>query len=93
MKMIDNLKKRAYNFVMGGKPMIEIEDKNIDLNSEQIENEIWYNGNSPVLSDYYGQFSNPRNVKFNYFWAKSFNYLNIRKIHSGLPAMMVDKLV
>ena len=93
MKMIDNFKKKVYDFVMGGKPMEVKEDKNTDMYNEQIENKIWYNGNSRLLSDYYGQYSADNDIKYNYFWSKSYTNMNMRKIHGGLPAQMVDKLV
>lgn len=73
--------------------MDKIMDKNADEYNEQLENEIWYGGNAEKLNAFYSQFNNSTMVKFNYFWSKSFGYDYIRKIHSGLPAMIVDKLL
>lgn len=93
MKLIDNLQKGLYKFIMGGKPMEnQLYDKDVAEYNEQIENRIWYMGKSQLLENFYGQFVNS-DIKFNYFWSRSYPYTHIRKMHSGLPAMMIDKLV
>lgn len=58
---------------------------NFDTNA--IRNEIWYRGDPFELSQFYKQI-NDSNA---YFWS-SVPDIKIRKIHSGLPALIVDTL-
>lgn len=58
---------------------------NFDTNA--IRNEIWYRGDPFELSQFYKQI-NDSNA---YFWS-SVPSIKIRKIHTGLPALMIDTL-
>lgn len=54
-------------------------------------NNIWYRGDARELSQLYKQIEESQNNK--HFWASSpSSNSNIRKIHTGLPAMIVDTL-
>jgi len=59
--------------------------------AELFRNRIWYRGNSEELSALYRQL--PGDVGRNYFWAaRPTMGMNIRKLHTGLPALIVDTL-
>lgn len=60
-----------------------------DFEGNAIKNQIWYRGVSEELSQLYDQIDGDKTR----FWAaKCSPGLAIRKIHVGLPAMMVDML-
>ena len=52
-------------------------------------NRVWYRGKSELLSDLYAELDVPSTM----FWkASSTPGLEIRKIHTGLPALMCDTI-
>lgn len=54
-------------------------------------NDIWYRGDAKEIAQLYEQIERETNNK--HFWASSpSSNSNIRKIHTGLPAMIVDSL-
>lgn len=54
-------------------------------------NNIWYRGDAKEISQLYEQIERESNNK--HFWASSpTSNSNIRKIHTGLPAMIIDSL-
>lgn len=61
----------------------------LDYEGNAIKNRIWYRGESEELTQLYSQISGDKTR----FWAaKCTPGMEIRKIHVGLPAMMVDML-
>lgn len=57
-----------------------------------LRNRLWYRGDPSELDQFYKQ-SVTDNVSRSRFWAAVPSYgLGIRKIHSGLPAMVADRL-
>ena len=70
-----------------------------DIKIEQLQaNKIWYLGNGDDLLSFYtgeqvsGFNNNPiynRN-KRNYFWSKSSNECNIKRVHSGIPHAIIQ---
>ena len=57
--------------------------------AETFKNKIWYRGQAEELSEFYKQIPD----KHQYFWAASPTAGNrIRKIHTGLPGLIVDTL-
>ena len=61
----------------------------LDFYGNASKNRIWYRGDSEELSQLYGQLPGDRTR----FWAAtSTPGLEIRKIHTGLPGLMVDML-
>jgi hypothetical protein len=61
------------------------------LESEIFRNKIWYRGNAGELNQFYAQTDDM--VGNTGFWAQqSSSGVNFRKMHSGLPALMVDTL-
>ncbi len=59
-----------------------------------LKNRIWYRGDPSELSQFYKQTKvGPDDVADGRFWAAVPSFgLQIRKIHSGLPGMIVDKI-
>lgn len=75
------------------------EPDSLRINIEQLTNfegqafidDIWYRGDAKELSQLYEQIE--RETKNLHFWSSSpSSNSNIRKIHTGLPAMIVDSL-
>ena len=61
----------------------------LDFYGNASKNRIWYRGDSEELSQLYGQLPGDRTR----FWAAtSTPGLEIRKIHTGIPGLMVDML-
>lgn len=64
------------------------------------QNKMWYVGNSVELLNYWTNFEIkgwaknplPNRNKRNYFWGLSSVEVNIKRIHSGLPKVIIDKL-
>lgn len=67
-------------------------------NANVLKNQIWYRGEPSELEQYYKQLSNTdacvySTVIRNMFWSSLPNGdVQVRKIHSGLPAMIIDTL-
>lgn len=57
-----------------------------------VKNMIWYRGDAEELGQLYRQLSGAGDVTETMFWAESPVGERIRKIHTGIPAMMVDTL-
>lgn len=67
---------------------ITIQEK-LDYYGNAIKNRIWYRGNSQELSQLYSQLDAPPTM----FWkATCTKGLEIRKIHTGLPKLIVNML-
>ncbi|MCL2575136.1 MAG: phage portal protein [Defluviitaleaceae bacterium] len=62
----------------------------MDFGKEVIRNGIWYRGNCSELASFYGQMDDY--VGNGSFWSQGGANPKIRKIHSGLPALIVDTL-
>lgn len=63
----------------------------LSFNGNAIKNKIWYRGDSSELHQLYGQLDDGY-VGRSRFWAAAPANQNIRKMHSGLPALIVDTL-
>lgn len=65
-------------------------NETLDFEGNAIKNKIWYRGESEELRQLYSQISGSDNTRF---WsAISTAGMEIRKIHVGLPSMIVDIL-
>lgn len=61
----------------------------LDFNANAFKNALWYHGNAYELSQFYSQADNNTES----FWGASCTHgLEIRKIHTGLPRIIVDTL-
>ncbi len=64
-------------------------ERNEDLAIYHAKNRIWYNGDSNELEQFYKQLENNKSS----FWASvPATGLGIRKIHTGLPQVIINKL-
>ena len=63
----------------------------LSFETEVIRNKIWYRGDAYELEQLYKQIGVGYGESSR-FWAAVPETENIRKIHSGLPAMIVDTL-
>ena len=61
-----------------------------DFDREAFRNKIWYRGSPTELSQFYGACDDLIGNKS--FWAASGGNAGIRKMHSGLPALIVDTI-
>ncbi|MCL2353901.1 MAG: hypothetical protein FWC69_04655, partial [Defluviitaleaceae bacterium] len=61
-----------------------------DFEKEALRNKIWYRGNVAELSGFYA--FNDDLCGNTSFWAVASKSNNIRKVHTGLPALVVDVL-
>jgi len=67
----------------------------LSYESNVLRNRLWYRGDPSELDQFYKQLSSATNdsVAASRFWAAVPSAdLQIRKIHSGLPAMIVDRI-
>ena len=89
--MADKIREKARSFLQiqpGQSMSINIEEM-LDWEGNAIKNQIWYRGDSVELQQLYSQIQAPNTM----FWkAVSTAGLEIRKIHTGLPGMIVDML-
>ena len=61
----------------------------LDFNTNAAKNRIWYRGNGQELSELYRQISSDKTA----FWSAVPTYgMEIRKVHTGIPRLMVDVL-
>lgn len=66
-------------------------DKLTDFEGQAFINDIWYRGEASELHQLYNQLDDKLGNR--HFWSsKPSAAMNIRKIHTGLPAMIVDTL-
>ncbi|SHK38315.1 Phage portal protein, SPP1 Gp6-like [Hathewaya proteolytica DSM 3090] len=57
-----------------------------------MKNRIWYRGEASELDQFFKQSAYDLVSKSRFWAAVPSNDLNVRKVHSGLPAMIVDRL-
>lgn len=57
-----------------------------------LRNQLWYRGDPSELDQFYNQTANDSVSKSRFWAAVPSEDLSIRKIHSGLPAMIVERL-
>lgn len=92
-KVSNSIKKgvRSWLNVQEANPVQIQIDETFDYEANAIKNRIWYRGDSNELQQLYGQIES--GVDRYKFWAcKSSTGMEIRKIHTGLPALIVDTL-
>lgn len=93
MGLKENIKKTVRNFLEIKEP----DSLSIAINqvynheTETFRNRLWYRGQPEELSEFYAQV--PGSIGEMYFWAAKPSKGNkIRKVHTGLPALIVDTL-
>lgn len=89
----NNIKRgiRSWLNVQEASPTNILINEPLDYEANAIKNRIWYRGDSEELQQLYSQIDT--GVDRYKFWAcKSTSGQEIRKIHTGLPALVVDTL-
>ncbi len=92
--MSDNIKRgiRSWLQVQPAQPYAIQINEVLDFELSAIRNRIWYRGDGNELEQLYGQ--NPEWTDKHKFWAsKCTPGMEMRKIHTGLPALIVRTLV
>lgn len=92
-KLNNNIKRgiRSWLNVQEASPTNILINEPLDYEANAIKNRIWYRGDSEELQQLYSQIDT--GVDRYKFWAcKSTPGQEIRKIHTGLPALIVDTL-
>lgn len=92
-KLNENIKKtvRSWLNVTPANPYTFQIDEMLDFEGHAIRNRIWYRGDGNELEQFYGQ--NREYADKHKFWAsKSTSGMEIRKIHTGLPGLIVRTL-
>ncbi len=92
-KLSENIKQgiRSWLNVQEAYPKNITIKESLDYEANAIKNRIWYWGDSEELQQLYGQIG--IDVDKYKFWASSCTPgMEIRKIHTGLPALIVDIL-
>ena len=91
-KMANKIRQGLRNFIQynpAPESIITISE-GVDRLTSCVKNRIWYNGKSKQLAELYKQLDVPETM----FWkANMTRGQEIRKIHVGLPALIVDTLV
>ncbi len=92
-RLSENIKRgiRSWLNVQEASPTHILINEPLDYEANAIKNRIWYRGDSEELQQLYSQIDT--GVDQYKFWAcKSTPGQEIRKIHTGLPALVVDTL-
>lgn len=92
-KLSENIKRgiRSWLDIQEASPTNILINETLDYNANAIKNRIWYRGDSNELQQLYGQIDN--GVDRYKFWASRCSPgMEMRKIHTGLPALIVDVL-
>lgn len=95
MGLKDGIKKAVRNFLEIKEPAglnVTI-DQLYTHDAEVFRNRLWYRGQADELAAFYDQVRAEGQTKSRYFWgSKPTMGANIRKLHTGLPALVVDTL-
>lgn len=91
--IMDNVKEgiRSWLNVQPANPQNINITETLDYEGNAIKNRIWYRGDSGELEQLYGQL-NINTARYMFWAAKSSPGMEINKIHTGLPALIVDTL-
>lgn len=94
MGIMDGVRKRMQSWLQINPPLsmlINIQEV-LDFQGNAIKNKIWYRGDANELEQLYWQIPKHQ-VEMQKFWASHATPgMEMRKIHTGLPATMVDIL-
>lgn len=94
MSISDSVRKAIRNYlrIEENTESISITVKQLfDFEGQCFVNNLWYRGSADELSAFYKQF-NDRLGNTNFWASAPSKSVRVRKIHTGLPALIVDKL-
>lgn len=91
-KLSNNIKKGLKNWLLSDQisDFIQIREM-IDFQTNAIRNRVWYRGDSSELEQLYEQFNRYAD-RYKFWAAKSSRGMEMRKIHLGIPSLMVKVL-
>ncbi len=93
MKLSDKVKNAIRNFLEINTPQglsVNIEQM-LDFDAEAFKNSIWYRGRANELQQFYSSVDD--GIGNSHFWGSApSSGMKIRKIHTGLPGLIVDTL-
>ncbi len=92
MKIAERMKKMIRNWLnIQPAPITSVSlIETMPFEAKAVESMIWYRGDSSELDQFYKQISTDK-VTAAKFWAAN-GGVNTRKLHTGLPAMIIDTL-
>lgn len=93
MGIMDRVRNRIRSFLQLEPPQayqISIQET-FDYEANAIKNRIWYRGEPSEIEQLYGNISD-QHMRWMFWSAKSTPGMEIRKIHTGIPAIIVDTL-
>ena len=90
MEVVKGKKRSNINIKPADPVMITI-NSSMDYESNAAKNRIWYRGDSLELSQLYSLLGE-RTSLFNFWASKCSPGMEMRKIHSGIPSIIVDTL-
>ncbi|MBQ7595973.1 MAG: phage portal protein, partial [Clostridia bacterium] len=94
MSIKNNLRDRIRNFLEIKEPQgltVNIEQL-FDIEGELFKNKLWFRGNANELETFY-EHVDAGHIGNRHFWSsRPTKSMNIRKIHTGLPSLIVEKL-
>ena len=91
MKIIDSIRNgiRSFLRIQPASPNTIYITERLDRRSNTLKNRIWYRGSPEELAEMYRQLDTDRTK----FWSAVPTVgMDIRKLHTGLPAIIVDRL-
>lgn len=96
MGFMDNVRKKMQSWLQINPPiamLINLQEV-LDFEGNAIKNRIWYRGDPNEIEQLYWQIpKHASSTMFNMFWAsRATAGMEMRKIHTGLPATIVDLL-
>lgn len=84
-------KRRSRISIKPADPIMLTINASMDFESNAAKNRIWYRGDSLELSQLY-EMINERTSLFNFWSSKCSEGMEMRKIHTGIPSIIVDTL-
>lgn len=92
MRWTERMKKFVQNWLsIQPAPISTVQIREpMTFEANAVKNRIWYRGDASELEQLYKQL--PGTVNAARFWAAAPESVKLRKIHSGLPSLMVDTL-
>lgn len=95
MKMIDTIRDKLRNWLeidRGLNPLTVRIIETMDFEANCFKNRMWYRGDASELHQFYTQYDDMMgNTRF--WQAVATNGVDFRKIHTGLPALIIDTLI
>ena len=89
--IMEKIKRRSFINIKPADPITININAIMDYESNAMKNRIWYRGDSRELEQLYRQLGE-RSSMYNFWAAKSSPGMEMRKIHTAIPGVIVDTL-